>query len=109
MNRVEVDNTKQDEWTLVKNVDKGIYLDDISKEVESKESNQTELEKYEVRELEDKLLLLRTHMRMSHLSFNKIRSLSIAGHLPKRLAKASTPVCPACVCGKQTKKTHTQE
>ena len=46
--------------------------------------------------------LLTWHHRLNHLSFERIKALSMDGTLPKHLHKMRTPVCTACIYGKMT-------
>ena len=48
--------------------------------------------------------LMRWHLRLGHLSFTRLRLLSLAGDLPKALLHAQTPFCAACQFGKATRR-----
>ena len=52
----------------------------------------------------DQGLLLRWHVRLGQLSFQRLKCLAIQGYLPKKLAKVEIPICLACKYGKATKK-----
>lgn len=47
--------------------------------------------------------MYRTHVKLGHLSFAKIRALATKGELPKRLATCKAPMCAACQYGKMTR------
>ena len=47
---------------------------------------------------------LRWHHRLGHLSPAKMKLMSLQGDLPRYLAKCETPMCTACLYGKQTRK-----
>ena len=48
--------------------------------------------------------LLRTHYRLSHLSFATIQAMARRGDLPSRLAECRIPKCTSCLYGKATKR-----
>jgi len=48
--------------------------------------------------------LLRTHYRLSHLSFANIQGMAKRGDLPSRLADCRIPKCTSCLYGKATKR-----
>ena len=48
--------------------------------------------------------LLRTHHRLNHLPFSKIKLMAENGFLPSRLANVTPPVCSACLYGKATRR-----
>ena len=52
----------------------------------------------------DEALLLHYHQKFGHVSFERLKAMAKKGVLPKRLAKAKTPVCAACLCAKATKR-----
>ena len=44
--------------------------------------------------------LLRWHLRLGHLSFNKLQALAQLNVIPRRLAKVQHPKCAQCIYGK---------
>ena len=48
--------------------------------------------------------LIRWHHCLGHLPFDRIRSMSQKGSLPKRLLECNKPLCAACQYGKLTRK-----
>ena len=47
--------------------------------------------------------MLRWHYRLGHLSFSKIKLLSLLNVLPRKLALVKPPRCACCIYGKMTK------
>ncbi len=52
---------------------------------------------------DDQSELMRWHHRLDHLSFSKLKKLTIIGEIPKQLAKVKPPVCAGCIFGATTK------
>ena len=50
---------------------------------------------------EDELMIW--HIRLGHMSFQKLQKMAAEGNLPKRLCKSQVPKCIACLYGKATK------
>ena len=48
--------------------------------------------------------LLRWHLRLGHLSFNKLQALAQLNVIPRRLAKVRHPKCAQCIYGKMHRK-----
>jgi len=48
--------------------------------------------------------LWRSHLKLNHLSFAKIRVMALQGELPKRLNTTDVPFCPTCAYSKATRK-----
>jgi hypothetical protein len=51
----------------------------------------------------DQAELMRWHYRLGHLSFPKLKQLSLNGKIPKKLAKVLPPKCAGCLFGAMTK------
>eukprot|EP00957_Ditylum_brightwellii_P142998 10895754-Ditylum_brightwellii.AAC.1 len=52
----------------------------------------------------DQAELLQWHYYLCHLSFRKIRLLSLVGILPRHLTKIRPPKCTGCLYGNMTRK-----
>ena len=59
--------------------------------------------------------LVRWHYRLGHLTFAKLKQLTLNGEIPKKLAKVTPPKCTGCLFdamnkipwhGKETKASH---
>ena len=47
--------------------------------------------------------LLRWHYHSGHMSFPKLKKLTLSNFIPKRLARVHNPKCACCVYGAMTK------
>jgi hypothetical protein len=63
-----------------------------------------EEEEYALAATTDKAELLRWHYRLNHLSWTKLRLLSLVGILPRKLASIRPPKCSGCLYGTMTKR-----
>ena len=73
-------------------------LEPISRLI-SKEISESELQAQS-----DQAELLRWHIRLSHISFKKLKLLCLIGILPKRLVHVAAPKCLSCIYGKMTRR-----
>jgi len=51
----------------------------------------------------DQAELMRWHYRLGHLTFAKLKQLTLNGEIPKKLAKITPPKCAGCLFGVMTK------
>jgi hypothetical protein len=52
---------------------------------------------------DDQAELMRWHYRLGHLTFAKLKELTLNGEIPKKLAKITPPKCAGCLFGAMTK------
>jgi len=52
---------------------------------------------------DDQAELMRWHYHLSHLTFAKLKQLTLNGEIPKKLAKIEPPKCAGCLFGAMTK------
>ena len=48
-------------------------------------------------------MLMQWQYRLSHLTFAKLKQLTLNGEIPKKLAKIMLPKCTGCILGVMTK------
>jgi hypothetical protein len=51
---------------------------------------------------DDQAELMQWHYRLGHLSFQKLKQLTLKGKIPKKLSKLKPPKCAGCLFGAMT-------
>ncbi len=52
---------------------------------------------------DDQAELMQWHYHLSHLSFQKLKQLTLNGEIPKKLSKLKPPKCAGCLFGTMSK------
>ena len=96
----DFNSSKSSELSMnsISNSPNELNLEPISRLI-SKEMSESELQAQS-----DQAELLRWHIRLSHISFKKLKLLCLIGILPKRLAHVAAPKCLSCIYGKMTRR-----